>query len=649
MPTVKDYIEKLKKSLSKIDVDPTEYTLPVSKLNQHRFKSQIRQSQDIYSEISKLVNQFQPAIPKNIMYIFNSTKSMYQSVPEYYQAINTVLDNLLSPDSVTKNSINVKIDIDDDSRNALVTSNCSRIFTSSDIESLVMEIALDFLLYGNAYVWIKTPQDLRKMDLLKDSINMQQIIVDSIGNGISNRELQHLNRYVDPDFSFITISPSKKKTAASKRNDKMLSEAPKDVTNTQIDADVILDQISIERLSVFRTAPIYIARKFLGLVIVNSTVQNSGITGPSNNNPTNMQSSALAGTMPSGSSDIMGKGNVDNLAMGLLTALQKKVQSMNQLLDPDNSETLDIFYAIASHIVQNNLKMTNMMYIPEQYCTHFRIPSSLLNPYGEPFGMGTLHIAKYLLASEMAQIIYRLTRAAEKRIFKINAQEEHAVAKYIQDVINVTKRKEVALRNASDTETIINEVTMFEDYYVPVVNGETTMDIELQPAGDLTGRVEDLDYFRKKMISGMGIPAIYLIQEDTSESKYTLSQENIKFARTIIKLQKFFGASITDMFRKIYSLVFNDETNSEYIFLNLKPPRAIQLERNADMADALARVVNAIKDSVGDDFNAKAFISDTLEDILGGEYFTEDSLGKKSRLLDKFVKKKEDDTTATGF
>jgi len=612
-------LKKLKGILTKSTIDTTKYTLPLNKLSQQRFTRNINQTNRFVNDLNKLISQITPVIPSNVVNLLNTAKTLYQTVPEFYQAINTVVDNVLSPDSITKTSINKIVDINNDMARIEVENNIESIFSVLGMEDIVTELVLDFILFGNAYVWIKTPGELRRLEIIDESRTLNN---QSSGK-ISNKKIAD---FLVEDFSFsyfnaYTGSINSSEVHPTTTLSENFYTLPASSVQTT-DETYPITQLEIEKLPATKCMPLYVGRKFLGITLVNISTQ----TYHKLYDTTNV------------SFDANDYNNSVTLANLLYNTLTQKVTTLKSLLEPDNSSILSLFYSLSSYVIQNKLKVSNVIYIPAEYCVHFKIPSSLLEPYGEPFGIGSMQMAKYLLAAEMSQIVYRLTRAVEKRVFKINAQEEHTVAKYIQDIINVTKRKEVAIRNAPDTESIINEVTMFEDYYIPTVNGESALDIEVLPAGDLTGRMDDLDYFRKKVISGLGIPAIYLVQEDTSESKYTLSQENIKFARMIIKLQKYFGKYLTDTVRKIYKLSFSDYTNIGNIFLQLKPPRAIQIEKDAEITENVNRIINSIKENAGDLFDTKQFIKDTLSDILGSDYIVSERSEQRAQRLDKLIK-----------
>ena len=190
----------------------------------------------------------------------------------------------------------------------------------------------------------------------------------------------------------------------------------------------------------------------------------------------------------------------------------------------------------------------------------FKVPSSFTDPYGQSIFAKVAHIARYLIVAEYALLIYRLTRAPDRRIFKVEVGRSRDASNMLQYVIRKIKQRETYLKDPTALDSLLGEITMFEDFFVPMVDGREFFTVDTLPGGDITGKIEDIEYLRKKLISGLGIPAIYLIQEESSESKYTLSQENVKFARTIVSLQKEFSRCITELVRKLLAYYETDAT-----------------------------------------------------------------------------------------
>lgn len=230
---------------------------------------------------------------------------------------------------------------------------------------------------------------------------------------------------------------------------------------------------------------------------------------------------------------------------------------------------------------------------------HFSIPSATSEPFGKSLFAKVAHIARYLILAEFALLVYRLTRAPDRRVFKVEIGRSKDAANILQSVIRKVKQKETFLKDPTALDALITELGITEDFFVPVVDGKEFFSVDTLAAGEITGKIEDIEYLRKKLISGLGIPAIYLIQEESSESKYTLAQENIKFARTIVNYQKTFSNKLTELIRKIVARVTDDPTiiaavqTTRIVF---RPPVAIQMERLSEMMGNVSTLINTLSE-----------------------------------------------------
>lgn len=265
-----------------------------------------------------------------------------------------------------------------------------------------------------------------------------------------------------------------------------------------------------------------------------------------------------------------------------------------RLLDENPNLYLDLSTIVSHYIVDKTLE--NSIYvIPSDKMVYFKIPSALYHPYGESVLSYVLNSARNLSVAEFAMLIYRLTRAPERRIFKIEVGDDRNVTDYIQEIIRKTKQKEVFLQNPVSVDMLVSEMSLFEDYYIPTKDGREYFTVDSIPGGELTSKIDDIEYLRKKVISGTGIPPIYLIQEDSSESKYTLAQENVKFARTITKLQKVLSHPLTKLVAILGRLTFPDKASYfDDIKVSFRPPLAIQVAVLSEIYGNIQTVVDAL-------------------------------------------------------
>ena len=172
---------------------------------------------------------------------------------------------------------------------------------------------------------------------------------------------------------------------------------------------------------------------------------------------------------------------------------------------------------------------------------HFRI---LGNDRHAPYGTSALEPARriwrQLTLLEDAMMAYRIVRSPERRVFYIDTGgiAPQDVEQYMQKVMTQMKRHQVVDPSTGRVDLRYNPMSIDEDYFVPVRGGVSTK-IETLPGGTYTGDIEDVKYLRDKLFSALKIPASYLSATDgADEDKATLAQKDIRFARTVQRMQR---------------------------------------------------------------------------------------------------------------
>ena len=171
---------------------------------------------------------------------------------------------------------------------------------------------------------------------------------------------------------------------------------------------------------------------------------------------------------------------------------------------------------------------------------HFRLLSDTnFLPYGKAMIEGGRRVWKQLSLMEDAMLIHRIMRAPEKRVFKIdigniNPQE---VDNYMQKIINKMKKTPFVDKNSGDYNLKYNIQNLTEDFFLPVRGGDSGTAIENLAGLDYTA-TEDIDYLKAKLFSALKIPKAFLGYEEGISGKATLAAQDVRFARTIERIQR---------------------------------------------------------------------------------------------------------------
>jgi hypothetical protein len=172
---------------------------------------------------------------------------------------------------------------------------------------------------------------------------------------------------------------------------------------------------------------------------------------------------------------------------------------------------------------------------------HFRL---LGNDNFLPYGYSILEPARrpwrQLILMEDAVMVYRIVRSPERRVFYIDVGNiaPQDVEKYMERVKTQLKRNQVINSETGRVDLRYNPMSTDEDYFIPVRGSDSSSKIETLPGGQFTGDIEDLQYIQNKLFAALKIPKSYLGYEQDISSKATLSQEDVRFSRTIQRIQR---------------------------------------------------------------------------------------------------------------
>jgi hypothetical protein len=172
---------------------------------------------------------------------------------------------------------------------------------------------------------------------------------------------------------------------------------------------------------------------------------------------------------------------------------------------------------------------------------HFRI---LGNDKFAPYGTSVLdpvrRIWRQLTLLEDAMMAYRIVRSPERKVFYVDVGNipPKEIEQFMQRFMTSMKRNQVIDPSTGQVDLRYNPMSVEEDYYIPVRGGSQTK-IDSVSGGQYTGDIDDVKYLRDKMFSGLKIPQAYLTYgEGTAEAAGTLAQKDIRFARTVDRLQR---------------------------------------------------------------------------------------------------------------
>jgi hypothetical protein len=197
---------------------------------------------------------------------------------------------------------------------------------------------------------------------------------------------------------------------------------------------------------------------------------------------------------------------------------------------------------------------------------HFRILGDDRKlPYGTSMLDKIRRIWKQLLLAEDAMLIYRTSRAPERRIFKIfvGNMDDKDIEAYVQRVASKFKRDQISDPRNGQVDMRYNQMSVDQDYFIPVRDPAAPSPIDTLPGATNLGEIADIEYIQKKLLAALRIPKAFLGFEEVVGEGKSLALMDIRFARTINRIQK----SVIQELNKIalvhlYLLGLEDELNN---------------------------------------------------------------------------------------
>lgn len=178
---------------------------------------------------------------------------------------------------------------------------------------------------------------------------------------------------------------------------------------------------------------------------------------------------------------------------------------------------------------------------------HFRLLSDTnFLPYGKSMVEAARKIWKQLVLMEDAMLIHRIMRAPEKRVFKIDIGNipPAEVDNYMEKVISKMKKAPYVDENTGDYNLKYNMQNITEDFFLPVRGGDSGTSIDSLP-GLTYEAIDDIEYLRNKLLASLRVPKAFLGFEEEVGSKATLAAEDVRFARTIERIQRITISELT--------------------------------------------------------------------------------------------------------
>ena len=225
---------------------------------------------------------------------------------------------------------------------------------------------------------------------------------------------------------------------------------------------------------------------------------------------------------------------------------------------------------------------------------HFRLLSDTnFLPYGKAMIENGRRIWKQVSLMEDAMLIHRIMRAPDKRVFKIDIGNipPQEVDNYMQKIINKMKKTPFVDKSTGDYNLKYNIQNLTEDFFLPVRGGDSGTQIDTLGGLQYTA-IEDIDYLKNKMFAALKIPKAYLGYDENVNGKATLAAEDVRFARTIERIQRTLISELTKIAVTHLAAQGIDGMEMVDFELNLVNPSTIYEQEKVNLWSEKVRLVS---------------------------------------------------------
>ena len=228
---------------------------------------------------------------------------------------------------------------------------------------------------------------------------------------------------------------------------------------------------------------------------------------------------------------------------------------------------------------------------------HFRLLSDTnFLPYGKAMIENGRRIWKQVSLMEDAMLIHRIMRAPDKRVFKIDIGNipPQEVDNYMQKIINKMKKTPFVDKKTGDYNLKYNIQNLTEDFFLPVRGGDSGTEIDSLGGLEYTS-IDDIDYLKNKMFAALKIPKAYLGYDENVNGKATLAAEDVRFARTIERIQRTLISELTKI--AVTHLAAQGIEGKEMVDfeLNLVNPSTIYEQEKVNLWSEKVRLVSDVQ------------------------------------------------------
>ena len=246
---------------------------------------------------------------------------------------------------------------------------------------------------------------------------------------------------------------------------------------------------------------------------------------------------------------------------------------------------------------------------------------------------------------EDSVVIYRISRAPERRIFYIDVGNLPKIKaeQYLKDVMNRYRNKLVYDASTGEIRDDRNHMSMLEDFWLPRREGGRGTEITTLPGGANLGEIDDITYFQRKLYRSLNVPISRLeAEQNFSLGRSTeITRDELKFTKFVGKLRKKFSVIFNDLLRTqliLTGVIAEEEwkSMSEHIQFDFLQDNNFTELKNAELLKERLEMLSQVENYVGTYFSKEWVKKNVL-------HLTDDEIGEMQKQMDSEGDDNEED------
>lgn len=566
-------------------------------------------TQSLVDKSENVVNQLDPTAftdPDNITRLrrYVDAEEICDNITYVASAIQVLCDEIISPDEITKESIqilNPKSGSTEED-NSTDIDEVRKINKTLEIDDLLHPLVHNTLKYGDQFVEICS--SISKEVPLTQSLLTEIYKNDPTSKGDENIEITiHEAKELTPNMPFIVEKRQKtfsielltddkigeestdpNRSERKKRKHDRLEKEPTNIKNTRL---ILHDPAYVIKLQTSRF------KLCLGYLILPKYDVGTGGVGSSgscssggkltNANPLLFSSSA-ARTQLDG---------VDKLYAQLMQLVRQHIHKEKDEIKVNKKEVMALLDRVVREVDEYAESKVQIRYVPPERMQHFVADKVRFFPYGESVLFKLFFSAKLLILQETAVAMKRMTDSVDKRVFYMETGLPRQTRNLIDQLKMVLKKRKISLDTIGSIGAIPSMVTSYEDIIIPMSKGKRYVEHDsIAPTMNARDATEELKYFRDQLVAGLRVPPSFIGLEENVRVKANLSQESIIFARVVVSYQKIFSNLLKELFKKIYT--FSMDEIMPDVTITLPPPKLLQAEIQAEHVNTAVQIIDQL-------------------------------------------------------